>query len=489
MSDENKMLEQKLQECFDEMLVYKDLKKSNFFSALSLPSFMRDWVLKKFQDYEGKFDIDEVAKYIHTYIPKKDEWVSIKNRIVYENERVQMLTKISVDIDIKTQEISFALPDFGLTNKETVIEPFIWDEVKDELVKGQEIWGVVELGYRLPDPEAKLKGKIKLTNYKSFCPYSIEIDYFKDMRKEFVFDEWLDVLLGAIDYNATGYDDRNQKITMLTRLLPFVEKRLNLIELAPKGTGKSYLFGRVSKFGWLSSGGVMSRAKMFYDISKRSQGLVCNNDYVAIDEVQTISFTDVPEMRAALKGYMESGVFTVGNYEGTADSGIVLLGNIKEENMNEYRDMFQELPEVFHESALIDRFHGFIKGWDIPRMHDDLKISGWALNSEYFCSIMHMLREDVSYRAVVDELIEVPEHADTRDTEAVKRITTAYLKLFFPNVRYASDISKHDFNEYCLRPARNMRGVIRYQLGILDVEFKGKEVPKFTVKDVTNNDY
>ena len=89
---------------------------------------------------------------------------------------------------------------------------------------------------------------------------------------------------------------------MLTRLLPFVEKRLNLIELAPKGTGKSYLFGRVSRFGWLSSVGVMSRAKMFYDQNKRKEGLISGNDFVVLDEVQTISFTDVDEMRAALKG-------------------------------------------------------------------------------------------------------------------------------------------------------------------------------------------
>lgn len=475
---------QKLRDCFDEMVVYKDLKKSNFFSSLSLPSFLRDWLLKQFSDDEGKFDIDEITEFIHTYLPQKNEWISIKNRIIVENERVKILTKITVDINIKNQEITFALPDFGLTNKETIIEPWVWDECKDELVKGKETWGVVELGYRLPDEQLKLQGKIKLTNFENFCPYEIDLDYYKDARNEFTVSEWIDVLLGAIDYNASGYDDEHQKLTMLSRLLPFIEKRLNLIELAPKGTGKSYLFGRVSKYGWLSSGGVMSRAKMFYDISKRNQGLVCNNDFVALDEVQTISFTDIDEMRAALKGYMESGVFTVGNYEGIADAGIILLGNISQDNMDEYKSMFSELPSTFHESALLDRFHGFIKGWDIPRMHDDLKISGWALNSEYFCTIMHLLREDASYRVVVDQLVEVPEHSDTRDTEAVKRICTAFLKLLFPNVRSIYDIESRDFNRYCLRPATKMRRIIKMQLGILDLEFKGKDVPAFSVRNI-----
>jgi ATP-dependent Lon protease len=117
-------------------------------------------------------------------------------------------------------------------------------------------------------------------------------------------------------------------------------------------------------------------------------------------------------------------------------------------------------------------------------MNEDLKISGWALNSEYFCSIMHELRDDMSYRAIVDELVEVPEASDTRDTEAVKRIATAYLKLLFPNVRTAKDISSREFNTYCLRRAKLMRDTIKTQLGILDIEYKGKDVPLFSVKEV-----
>lgn len=478
----------KLREYFDEMVVFKNLKEINFFSAISLPSFLRDWLLKRFDDGSGRFDINEVQAFIKEFLPQKNEWTSIKNRIVHENERVRFLTKVSVDINVKNQEVSFSLPDYGVPNKETIIEPDVWDRISKDLVNGKETWGVVELGYRYPNEALKLPGKIRMLNFIDFCPYTIDLDYYKDMRAEFSTQEWIDVLLGAVDYNAAGYEDETQKLTMLTRLLPFVEKRLNLIELAPKGTGKSYLFGRVSRFGWLASGGVMSRAKMFYDISKRMPGLVSGNDFVALDEVQSITFTDVAEMRGALKGYMESGVYTVGNYEGTAESGIILLGNISQDNMDEYKSMFSELPPVFHESALIDRFHGFVKGWDIPRMHDDLKISNWALNSEYFCTIMHELRQDASYRAVVDQLIQVPEQADTRDTEAVKRIATAFLKLLFPNVRTTQDVNRREFIVYCLQPAMKMRSVIKRQLGILDIEFRGKGIPEFSLKDEATDD-
>lgn len=493
--------EKKLRKCFDEMVVYKDLKKqSNVFSALSLPSFMRDWILRKFEDENGAFDVDKVTRFVHTYLPKKEDWNSIKNRIVKENERVRFLAKISIDIDIKTGQVSFALPDFGLSYKDTLIDDEVWEVCKGDLVNEYETWGMVELGYQSPDEyehewsfnigknkdrsTAGKKGKIKLLSFNSFCPYRIDIDFFKEARKEFSTSEWIDVLLGAVDYNAAGYGgDEEKKLTMLTRLLPFIEKRLNLIELAPKGTGKSYLFGRVSRYGWLSSGGIMSRAKMFYDQNRHMEGLVAGYDFITLDEVQTISFTDVDEMRAALKGYLESGVYTVGNHEGTADAGMILCGNISKERMDEdgFGNMFEELPKVFHESALIDRFHGFIKGWNIPRMNDDLKASGWALNSEYFCSIMHELRDDMSYRAIVDELVEVPSAADTRDTEAVKRISTAYLKLLFPNVRKPGDIKSEDFKRYCLDRARRMRDTIKYQLGILDEEYSGKDLPAFTV--------
>jgi len=478
-------LEEKIKLYFDEMAVYKDLKSTNFFSALSLPSFTRDWLLHKFEFYDGTFDTNALYSFVKKFIPKKEDWIAIKSRIIKDYEHVKLLAKIAVDVDVKTGEVSFCLPDFGLSSRETVIEDNVWEKCKNELVKGQEVWGMIELGYRMPNfsVKPKIPGKIKLISFRNFCPYTIDMEYYKDVREKFNIDEWIHVLLGAVDYNADGYHNTEEKLTMLTRLLPFVEKRLNLIELAPKGTGKSYLFGRVSRFGWLSSGGVMSRAKMFYDISKRTEGLIAGHDFVTLDEVQTISFTDVDEMRAALKGYLESGIFTVGNYEGTASAGVVLCGNVSKETMDNdaTTDMFEELPKIFHESALIERFHGFIKGWHIPRMTDDLKISGWALNSEYFCSVMHELRDDMSYRAIVDKLIYVPEGADTRDTEAVKRIATAYLKLLFPNVRSVDDISERDFRTYCLRRAVNMRSTIRSQLAIIDSEYRGKPIPDFTL--------
>lgn len=480
----------KLRECFDEMVVYKDRDKMSLvLKDLKIPSFLRDWVLKKFEDEDGNFDVEELVDFIKHYIPRQEDWLEIKNRITKEFERVKILTRIEIDIDIKTGDVSFALPEFGLSNKETMIEDSVWQLVKDDLVKGNEIWGVVELGYRLPDDSAKprIPGKIKLTNFTSFTPYTVDLDFYRDGRKEFTVQEWIDVLLGAADYNPSGYDDEHQKLCMLKRFLPFVEKNLNLIELAPPGTGKSYVFSNISKYGLLVDGGTVTRAKMFYDTARRSTGFIVGHDFVAIDEVKKVTFGNVSEMQSIFQGYMESGKCDVNGFHVTSDAGIVFLGNISTDKMDEYQNMFTELPSLFKESALIDRMHGFIRGWEIPNLKGELMSSGWALNTEYFSSILHLLRDDISYRSVVNDLVKVSDGAYGRHVEAVKRMTTAYLKLLYPHVRSADDIEDiHEFERYCLRPAVKMRAVIQKQLEILDpgnYRKPERQMPIFSVKD------
>ena len=166
---------EKLRRCFESMAVYKDLKKNNVFSTLGLPSFMRDWLLQKFENDDGSFDTDTLKDFVKTYIPKHDDWTEIKNRLVINYEQVKILAKILVDINIVTGEVSFSMPDFGLGNKDTMIESDVWERCKDELVSGHETWGMIELGYRMPDESArpKIPGKIKLLSFRNFCPYEI----------------------------------------------------------------------------------------------------------------------------------------------------------------------------------------------------------------------------------------------------------------------------------------------------------------------------
>lgn len=467
---------ERLRDAFDEMVLYKDLSKGGIISTVKLPSFMRDWVVKMFQDDEGHLDVDAASEFIKSYIPKTEDWKPIQNRIVTQNERVELLAKVSVNIDIKSSEVNFALPDFGLGYKQTIIPADVWERCSDALLRSEETWGIVELGYHYPEGKQQ-HGRIQLRNFRDFCPYTVDLDEFRDARTLFTLEEWIDIVLAAIDYNPNGYENMSQKLTMIQRLLPFVEKNVNLIELAPPGTGKSYLFGQISRYGWLVSGKA-TRPQLIYNKSNKREGVVAYKDFVALDEIREATYMKDQEMHSALQQIMENKKFKSDDgHEINVDAGIIFLGNIEGSRMHEYEYMFAELPEPFHKTPFLDRLHGFIKGWDLPRMNDDLMAKGWALNSEYFSTIMHQLRDEPVYRAVVEDMLVLPEKSDTRDTEAIRRTCTAYMKLLFPHITDASEMSPFDFDCYCLQPAKEMRNIIRIQMGLLDVKETGKTVP------------
>jgi len=208
-------------------------------------------------------------------------------------------------------------------------------------------------------------------------------------------------------------------------------------------------------------------------MGRNTPGIIPSYEFVSLDEVKTISFDNPEEIQGALKNYMEQGAFTVGKSKQTSLAGIILLGNIdldsnKRPLNNHY---FEELPEAFQDHALIDRFHGFIEGWYLPRISEDLKLNGYSLNVEYFSEILSYIRTQSFYSAIVKELLDIPKNADTRDTNAVIKMCSAYLKLLYPHVRTASDISPQEFKMMCFDPAFEKRKIIRQQLSAIDREF------------------
>ncbi|MDA8335006.1 MAG: BREX system Lon protease-like protein BrxL [Peptococcaceae bacterium] len=490
----------KLRTYFPATTVYKDPAIMATFRSAGIPAFLRDWILKRKAGPDGHIDDpSELSNYVASIIPHREEKGRLEDEARTDGETRKFLARIGIRFDSRSNYYTFEIPDLGFTHGQTLIEDYIWDRVKEDLIGAAGGWGLVKIGY-IPPEGKKKNGKFTLLDYKNFCPYEVDLDSFREARSYFEADEWMDIILGAIDYNPDGYcgvDEAKDsyevweaKHTMLTRLLPFIEPRINLVELAPKGTGKSYLFGRVGKYGWLASGGTLTRAKLFYDVAARQPGLIVSSDFVAMDEIQSIRFDDPSEMQGALKGYLESGEATFGKNKIIGKAGVILLGNIPRLDMDASKDMFKTLPEVFHESALLDRFHGFIQGHKIPRLTEIMKINGWALNTEYFTEIMHLLRaqsESLRYRSIVEELVWYPSDADTRDTEAVLRVCTAYLKLFFPHAadRAVTEQThfRQEFNRYCLRPARLMRDIIRKQLRVIDpAEFGSKNIATYKLR-------
>ncbi len=472
---------QKLKQYFKNMMVYKSAEKSKLFSSCSIPSYMRDWIVMRFSDENGEVDEQTVDQYIHRTIPDRRQWNQYLVDLLHGSKPVRFLSKVKIEFDMKNRQALFSLPELGFPahKGEAVADWSVVEKNRKNLLSSSEVWGIVVLLCETDGSQTIFR----MTDFTPFCPYTVDVNYYRQARACFTTEEWTDLLLSAIDYAPESYGSEEEKYEMLRRLLPFVEPRVNLMELAPKETGKSYVFSQISPYGWLVSGGSMSRARMFYDVSKKTPGLVSGYDYLALDEVQSIRFTDKMEMQGALKGYMESGSYHVADYRGSGRAGVVLLGNIPMNEMDEASDMMRFLPDVFRDSALLDRFHGFIRGWKIPKMKENMKARGWALNAEYFAEVMHLLREDPIYRTVVEALLEIPEDAATRDTEAVKRLCTAWLKLLFPHVRSAEQADREAFSRYCLQPSLEMRGIIKKQLGIIDPsEFYGKEMPQIRVR-------
>ena len=473
-------IDAKLIELFPNESVLKNAENYSAFAGRALPSFIRDWLVKKYADSQGHVDGFGLARFLQEHIPHKEMCQTVKGQLA-KGQDVQLLMRMVVEVDVKTGHYRLAIPDLGVKANEASVNASLVHEHRELL--GGEVWGVGKLTWIAPSAIGKKDGHIELVDFKPFKPYDIDLEYYRQARTKFTLEEWVDVLIRAMEYNPDGFEGLTQKLRFIARLLPFVQARLNMVELAPKGTGKSYVFGNLTKYGWLISGGTVTRAKLFYDMQKNSPGIVTAYDYVAMDEVATIVFADPEELAGAMKNYLELGSFTVGKSRQEADAGFVLLGNIPLTSDLRPRNSryFEDLPMMFRESALLDRFHGFIEGWHLPRIRENLKIKGYTLNVEYFSEVMHAVRGVADYDVIVGEMLEVPSKADTRDVTAVKRLSAAYLRLLFPQVHQTKDISPEDFDTYCLQPAIEKRSIIRRQAHLLDSEFK-EDMPDISVR-------
>ena len=469
----------KIKEVFGSAAVYKDPANYEVFNGRNLPSFVKDYLISTHIAPDGSFRRETLTRFLDAHIPKDNSAILARLR---RGETLTLLTRFVVSTSLAQNKTSFQIPDMSIKSTDTLIPDYLIEEYPDDLIDGEK-WGIMKIVYIAPSEGAR--GYVEMVKFKPFRPMEkLDINYFRNCRTRFSLEEWIDVLISAMEYTPSTFSNMTQKLEFLTRLLPFIEPRLNFIELAPKGTGKSYVFGNLSKFVWLVSGGKVSRAKLVYDKSIKAPGIMRFYDMVAFDEIQTITFSDNSEMQSFLKNYLEYGRATIDNYEFMSECGLMLLGNILLNDSNEpiSHNYFETLPEVFRESALLDRFHGMIEGWLLPRVNVDMALHDWTLNVEFFSEVLHQLRTESVYSHIVDDLVEIPNGADMRHTKAVKRTATAYLKLLFPHITSADQVDKSEFNALCLQPAIRRRDIVRQQCSNIDAEKSfSKPMPDYKV--------
>ncbi|MDM8557042.1 BREX system Lon protease-like protein BrxL [Desulfococcaceae bacterium HSG7] len=369
----------KIKQSFPDVSVHKGLANSVGLSGRVIPVFVSDWLVSRYSDTYGGVDGDAIRKFIARYLPDKKQ----KEPLLYElrnGNQLKILDAYSVKVHPSRGDLQLKIPALDIMGRvrETIVED-------NPLLLMGNVWGSGTLMW-MPKKDKQDYYEIVMTNFKPMQAASIDLDYFLEQRKAFDTQEWLALLIRTMGYDERRYSFR-QKILLLTRLVPLIEPRVNIIELAPKGTGKSYIFSQLSRHAWLISGGVVTRAQLFYNMQRRQAGIISSYDAVILDEIQTIKLSNEGEIIGALKGYLEAGEFRVMGFHGSADAGFVLLGNIPiEANRPRDENFFRELPRWLNNqnaTALLDRFHGLLPGWELPRIESSSLCQSYALRADF----------------------------------------------------------------------------------------------------------
>jgi len=299
----------------------------------------------------------------------------------------------------------------------------------------------------------------------------ISLDAFLECRRAFSVEEWIDVLIRTIGYEPSEYGE-DEKLWLLCRLIPVVHNRVNMMELAPPGSGKSFVFNNISRHVWLTAAQI-SAPVLFYNRQTHTPGLLTRYDLLVLDEAQSIQFANAPEIQAQLKGYLEQGVYARGDCAATAECGLMLLANIdllqsqagqyhngKPAFLPRQRDYIRKLPDIFLESPLVDRFHGIIPGWKIPPFETTQQAKGYGLKDYYFAEVCHALRSAADVSQTVRARLRLS--GGKRDCTAIERLACGLAKLL------VIDPDHPRFEDLVVRRAEEMRRHVRSQLHELD---------------------
>ncbi len=297
------------------------------------------------------------------------------------------------------------------------------------------LWGTCALVY-----DATTNPKRPQIRVTDFTPYQLtrpNMDVFKRARAEFSTSEWIEVLITSAGYRPEAFPTLRQRLLLLSRLVPLVQPNVNLIELGPRGTGKSYLLRNLSPRVYLIAGARATPAALLYDLQKKSVGVVGRKKVVVFDEIGATHFPD-RSLVAALKDFMESGTISRGGRSLVSDCSLVFTGNLDlgadGRPSRDYLHLFEVLPRDLADTAVGDRMHGFVPGWELPKISDDVLADGVGLLSDYFGEVLGALRPELNFLEAVRRYGRL-ENATIRDKTAIERIAAGLLKLLYPDGR------------------------------------------------------
>ena len=317
----------KIRENFPQLSTLQDRTRTNLFAGRDLPAFMQAYLLMRFTVADtGVIDEEGLKEYLSTKMT--NDGGAVRSKLL-AGEKVNLTCRFYVKSDLQEGMTAFAISDIELGSNAYILQSIV-DDNKDSLCDGEN-WGNITMEYVWP--EGKRKGYVNMIAYRPFRPLKVDLDYYIKARRAFSFREWVDALVASMGYNPDAFigadedDTMKRKLEFCSRLLIAIEPRVNIIELGPKGTGKSYCYNNNSKYLWLHVNGGTTRAEMFYNRLTRQYGPLKTHDGLGIDEVTTFDIKD-NEVRSMLKGYLEAGKAAIGKVTFASNCGICLLGNI-----------------------------------------------------------------------------------------------------------------------------------------------------------------
>ncbi len=452
-------LDRKAAAAFEGYIVRKDLVRT-FSRQFPVPTYVVEFLLGRYcatiDEQEIQEGLEVVQRQLSSRTVKAGEEELFKAK-AREEGRVKVLDIITARLDAKSDSYVVSLPSLRLNDVR--ISPELVTDHERMLTGG--FYAEITLGYDASISQEKGGRPFGIQSLRAIQLSKRDVlDVMTEARANFSRAEWVDFLLRSVGFEPTELTER-AKDALLLRMVPFVERNYNLVELGPRGTGKSHLFQQVSPYAHLVSGGKASVARMFVNNSNGQRGLVCQYDVVCFDEVSGVSF-DQKDGVNIMKGYMESGEFSRGRESIRADGSIVMVGNfdVDVEHQQRVGHLLGPMPpEMRDDTAFMDRIHAFLPGWDVPKLKPNMFTEHFGLVSDFLSECFTRLR-DQSRISVLQGRVLFGGALSGRDMTAVNKTISGLLKLISPNVNDA--VSNEDL-EWAVRLALEVRRRVKEQ--------------------------
>ena len=448
--------EQRLKETFQGRIVRKDLTKK-IKEGANVPVYVLEFLLGQYCSSDDPETIENgvatVKRILEENFVRPDEAQKVLSKL-RSNGSHTVIDMVTVRLDLKRNTYIAEFSNLGVNDIPIADE---YPEKFDRLLCGG-IWCIVQLSYEYVE-EARKSAAIQITKLTPIQMPHVDLEEIKQGRTEFTKGEWLDLMLRSIGMEPDALTYR-EKWLLLTRMLPLVENNFNLCELGPRSTGKSHLYKEISPNSILVSGGQTTVANLFYNMGRKTVGLVGLWDCVAFDEVAGIRFKD-KDGEQIMKDYMASGSIARGKEEKAASASMVFVGNIKQsvDVLLKTSSLFDPFPpEMGTDTAFLDRIHCYLPGWEIPKFRPEHFTNSYGFISDYLAEFIRELRK-VQYGDALDKYFKLGKNLNQRDTIAVRRMVDGYLKLMYPNGEFTKDEL-----EEILRMALEMRRRVKEQL-------------------------